>query len=182
MDRHTEDIVVRIAHFSVKEYLNSDRIHRDAEASPFGIRVDQAHAQIASACLMVLLEPSFVTRADNHQLLNYALGFWVHHYREGKKTEAVKSQVWHLMQNTENSYDNWILLCEKEGYWGPLGSFEHSRRRYPFQLDRYIGLSPTTFQKFLDETRPDSHTRRSHTSLLRCGKKRRPEDCSNPPC
>ncbi|ERF74783.1 hypothetical protein EPUS_03167 [Endocarpon pusillum Z07020] len=47
---------LRIAHFSVQEYLESDRI-REQQADAFALESASAHAEIAEICLVYLLEP-----------------------------------------------------------------------------------------------------------------------------
>ena len=49
---------VQIAHFSVQEYLESDRI-RQQKAAIFGLNSSTAHAEIAQICLVYLLEHDF---------------------------------------------------------------------------------------------------------------------------
>ncbi|KAG8533928.1 uncharacterized protein KY384_001669 [Bacidia gigantensis] len=48
--------IVRVAHFSVKEYLISDRILKGT-VSEFHINSDRAHSEIAKMCVLYVLEP-----------------------------------------------------------------------------------------------------------------------------
>jgi hypothetical protein len=49
--------IARIAHFSVQEYLESDRIFQQG-AAKFTIRKEQAHTEMAQVCLVYLLDPT----------------------------------------------------------------------------------------------------------------------------
>lgn len=48
--------VVRIAHFSVQEYLESERIQHH-KAAIFSLTGTTAHVEIARVCLIYLLDP-----------------------------------------------------------------------------------------------------------------------------
>ena len=86
--------IVRIAHFSVQEYLESERIQRQKTAN-FSLSGPRAHAEIAQICLIYWLEPGLaVTELDERLLEKYPLAyfaaeFWYHHYKnaENRKTE-----------------------------------------------------------------------------------------------
>ena len=75
---------VRLAHFSVKEYLVSDRI-RTGPASRYNI-AKCAHDHIAQTCLTYLLYfrgPSLLTldNIDEFPLVRYAAKYWTQHAR-----------------------------------------------------------------------------------------------------
>src|SRR3984885_9308382 len=74
--------VVQFSHFSVKEYLTSDRLAASRDVSCYHILPEFAHTILAQACLGVLL------RLDDHvdeenagdiPLANYAAKHWVDH-------------------------------------------------------------------------------------------------------
>lgn len=48
---------IRIAHFSLQEYLESDRIKEHKDVEFFGMVKEDAHNQIARICLTVWLQP-----------------------------------------------------------------------------------------------------------------------------
>ncbi len=84
--RHGDSRVVQFSHFSVKEYLTSDRLAQSHEdVSQFYIHLDQAHTIMARACLGTLLRLD-----ERNPLVEYAARYWVDH----AKFEKVSSHVW----------------------------------------------------------------------------------------
>ena len=85
IDLHPGDnqSTVRIAHFSVQEYLESERIHQHAVAA-FGVRRPEAHAEIASICLTYLLELVSPLSISKYPLALYASKSWYEHCRRPK--------------------------------------------------------------------------------------------------
>ncbi len=59
---------VRIAHFSVQEYLESERI-RHQKAAVFSLANVTAHAEIAQICLIYLLEHDLSSSTLDYSLL-----------------------------------------------------------------------------------------------------------------
>jgi hypothetical protein len=83
-----EASTVRIAHFSVQEYLESDRILRHKVAK-FSVRKGDAHTDIACICLTYLLEPALFTsrhRKEEYPLALYAAKTWYEHLRDGDES------------------------------------------------------------------------------------------------
>jgi len=75
---------VQFSHFSVKEYLTSDRIANSAPVSHFQVLPKLAHTLLAGACLGVLLQLDDSirgTRIRNFPLARYAAEHWVGHAR-----------------------------------------------------------------------------------------------------
>jgi ankyrin repeat protein len=95
-DRRSQ--VVQFSHFSVKEYLTSDRLaNASGDVSCYHILPESAHTVLAQACLGVLL------RLDDHvdkenagdiRLANYAAKHWVDHAR----FKDVSSRVQHAVE------------------------------------------------------------------------------------
>ena len=107
---------VRIAHFSVQEYLESERIQRQS-AAKFCLSGTTAHAEIAQICLIYWLEPGLaVTMLDRVLLEKYPLAyfaaeFWYHHYKsaENRKFE-LENLVLKLFQRRKSLFCAWIKL------------------------------------------------------------------------
>ncbi|KIY01694.1 uncharacterized protein Z520_01832 [Fonsecaea multimorphosa CBS 102226] len=78
--------VVRLAHFSVQEYLESGRI-TEKRAATFALQSAPAHAEIAQICLVYLLEPELFSGPSDESvdsklpLCHFASRYWVDHYR-----------------------------------------------------------------------------------------------------
>jgi hypothetical protein len=116
-DKGPKALIVRIAHFSDREYLQSDRIlHRKAER--FAMRSATANIEIAQICLVYLLEPSLSAeildkpKLTEFPFTHFAAIHWFHHYSilgEGKKT-AIKQLVLRLFKDQAMSFTTWIRL------------------------------------------------------------------------
>ncbi|KAI9882889.1 MAG: hypothetical protein M1823_005361 [Watsoniomyces obsoletus] len=85
-EAYSTNSIMRLAHFSVKEYLVSDRIQ--SRLSPeYGIQPISAHALIAESCLTYLVHLSYADRGpgdaeEDYPLLSYVVRYWTRHYRE----------------------------------------------------------------------------------------------------
>jgi ankyrin repeat protein len=83
--------LVRLAHFSVLEYLESARIAQ-GPASKYCIRELESHEEIARTCLIYLLQ--FTTLADflslaESRLAEYAAKYWAFHARSSLEPDNV---------------------------------------------------------------------------------------------
>ncbi|KAI9436032.1 hypothetical protein H4582DRAFT_2130269 [Lactarius indigo] len=80
-DASSKTRVVQFAHFSVKEFLTSDRLaNMAADISRFHIRLEPAHTVITQACLAILLQSDFSGSVERSSPLSgYAARLWVGH-------------------------------------------------------------------------------------------------------
>jgi hypothetical protein len=86
--------VVQFAHFSVKEFLTSDRLaHSTEEVAGFHVPLEWAHTTIAQACLGVLLHLEGETEPHT-PLVQYAAENWVTH----AQFENVELHMKHAME------------------------------------------------------------------------------------
>ena len=110
---------VQIAHFSVQEYLVSDRIRRQ-KATIFGLTSDIAHEEITQICLIYLLEPNLSSPElgpdiqEEYPLAKFAAKCWYDHYKS-TATPAPKSDnlISRLFQHKE-SFKTWIELHDMD--------------------------------------------------------------------
>ena len=112
---------VQIAHFSVQEYLESDRI-RHQKAAIFGLTSITAHAEIAQICLVYLLEHDFArseldeSMLEEYPLAHFAAMYWYHHY---KRTTDFASGLDHLVSRLfqqRGTFMTWVKLCDVDQY------------------------------------------------------------------
>src|SRR6267378_2496529 len=89
--------VIQFSHFSVKEFLTSDRLAKfNGDASHFYIMPEPAHTTLAQACLGVLLQ--FDGSAHDHEvndrfpLARYAAEHWVEHAQFGNVSGSSRVQ------------------------------------------------------------------------------------------
>ncbi|KAH8979076.1 hypothetical protein EDB92DRAFT_2074122, partial [Lactarius akahatsu] len=76
-----ESLVVQFSHFSVKEFLMSDRLAMSTgDISQYHISLGDSHTVLAQACLGFLLrDPDVANGADRAPLAQYAAEHWVTH-------------------------------------------------------------------------------------------------------
>ena len=114
---------VRIAHFSVQEYLESPRIKRQ-NAVLFVLDSAAPHAEIAQICLVYLLEPELFsgildqTKLIEFPLAHFAALFWYHHY---KNATSMISRLDHLIvelfPKRQDSFYTWVKLFNPDNPW-----------------------------------------------------------------
>ena len=113
---------VRIAHFSVQEYLESDRI-RHQKAETFSLTSVIAHAEIAQICLIYLLEHNLSSSEldqsilEEYPLAHFAAMYWYSHYKS-TANPASKLDIWisRLFQQKE-SFMTWVKLYDMDRLW-----------------------------------------------------------------
>jgi hypothetical protein len=91
---------VRIAHFSVQEYLESERILE--HAAIFSVQRREANAEITSICLTYLLEPTLSRESiAEYPFALYAGKTWHKHFRDtGEGTHCAEHQALRLFRNS----------------------------------------------------------------------------------
>jgi hypothetical protein len=95
-------LIPRIAHFSVQEYLQSDRI-RQQKAAKFAIERESANAELAQICLAYLLSPTLSdgifhgVKLRDFSLAQYAAIHWYHYYQASQEGKAkTEDLLWRL--------------------------------------------------------------------------------------
>ena len=109
-------LIVRVAHFSVQEYLESDRI-KQQRAAAFGLKGSTAHAHIAQICLVYLQEPGLSsgnldqTKLKQFPLAEFAAMFWHHHYKKSDSTiSLLDSLILRMFRDRQGSFSTWVRL------------------------------------------------------------------------
>ena len=126
IDRESLDLtqegkpMVKLAHFSVKEYLISERI-RQGEAKDFSIEEISAHQSIYNDCLAYLLQFDHMRTLPNsfeedYPLALYARRMWTEHARiaqlNGKDESSLDME---LLLSHNCAFLNWIRIGDPEG-------------------------------------------------------------------
>ena len=118
-------LTLRIAHFSVQEYLESDRIklHR------FALKSASAHAEIAQICLVYLQEPGLpsgklnIMKLQEYPLAYFAAQFWHYHYNNATDTVSQLDRlVLALFQQRQDTFCTCMRLQNPERLRDPLTS------------------------------------------------------------
>lgn len=118
-DKYNQNIsTARIAHFSVQEYLQSDRILQQ-KAATFAIQKGPANTEMAQICLVYLLDPVLSngkldeTKLYDLSLARYAAEHWDLHYLDSdKRQRTIDPLVMRLFRNEGNSFFTWGLSYE----------------------------------------------------------------------
>jgi hypothetical protein len=127
--------VVQFTHFSVKEFLMSDRFSQkdDSISRRYHISMAPAHTLIAHACLGILLRmDESVTRdsLENFPLASYAAKYWFEHASFGS--------VWHegmkqLFDHKEHHLAVWLWIFDPT-----LGPWEREQDLSPRCRGRHV--------------------------------------------
>ena len=115
--------VVQFSHFSVREYLTSDRIANSASVSHFHVLPRPAHTLLAKACLSVLFQLDYgldEAKIQKFPFASYAAEHWVDHARFEDVTSDIRDGMDYLFCKDKPHLAAWIWLYD----------VENSRRRY----------------------------------------------------
>lgn len=111
--------IIALAHYSVQEYLVSERI-KLGQAKQFSMQDFDCHTTISKGCLMYLLQfqqPLSTEVLGASALARYAAEFWSSHiWRTRDKTEGCRLAV-NLMSVDNSAYLNWIRLYDPDRPW-----------------------------------------------------------------
>ncbi|KAH7386811.1 hypothetical protein DE146DRAFT_759229 [Phaeosphaeria sp. MPI-PUGE-AT-0046c] len=113
--------VIALAHYSVKEYLVSDRICM-GKAAKYSMRDTVCHGAIATSCLGYLLQyQQLELRRDFleiSQLAHYSAEFWtLHAAKTGDQSKETKDMAIRLFCKKQAAFVNWVRLWDPERPW-----------------------------------------------------------------
>jgi hypothetical protein len=134
---------IALAHYSVREYLVSDRI-KQGQAKQYSMQEAECHSAITKGCLNYILQlPQPFSERDLRisALARYSAKFWTSHLRKTENEMKVVSRLaMSLMSIEKPAYLTWIQLYDPEKPW-----------KKP-DLDRGLGsiVSPLYYAALLD--------------------------------
>ena len=104
--------VVQFSHFSVKEFLMSDRLAKSGrDISQYHISLEDSHTILTQACLAVLLrDPDITNDTDSMPLAGYASGHWVTHARVDNVASRVRDGMEFLFDPAKPYFEAWVQL------------------------------------------------------------------------
>jgi hypothetical protein len=121
--------IVQFAHFSVKEFLISERLaNADMPLSNYHILPEPAHTTFARACLSVLLQldDKIDRNAISHfPLAPYAARYWMDHCRFKDASSHVQEEMKRLFDSTKPHFAAWLWLYDVDHHWLDPVSHEH---------------------------------------------------------
>ena len=159
--------IVQFSHFSVKEFLMSDRLATSRrDISQYHISLEDAHTLLTRASLAVLLrDPDVNTSADSAPLAGYAAEYWVTHAQVKNVASRVRDGMEYLFDPDKPYFEAWIQLHDldrflyysstpsvpepgtKPLYYAARGGFhelvEHLTRKYPQRAEAIGGRCGT---------------------------------------
>ena len=139
---------VRIAHFSVQEYLESERIQHQ-KAAKFSLIRATSHAEIAQICLLYLLEPGLSSSTldasilKEYPLAHYAAMHWHDHYKNSASfTPELSDCILRLFQR-QNSFATWVRLHDIAKSWKTRIDFSRPLNQIPAPIyyASFLGLN-----------------------------------------
>ena len=107
-----ENAVVQFSHFSVKEFLTSNRVAR-GRVSRYYIPLEPAHLTMARACLTLLLSlDGSADRVTNKDLplASYAARYWVDHAKFENVSLHARDAMQRLFDPNEPYFSTWAWL------------------------------------------------------------------------
>jgi len=119
-DKTEDSRIVQFSHFSVKEFLMSDRLaepSREVTNSQYHIQLGPAHAILAQACLGVLLRLDNRINRDNIKdfpLARYAAEHWVDHARFENVASLIKREMECLFDPDKPHFAAWLWIYNKD--------------------------------------------------------------------
>ena len=124
--------IVQFSHFSVKEFLTSNRLATAIEdLSGYHIVPRSAHTILAQASLSVLLQLGDHIDRDNIQdfpLFNYAAHHWVEHGHFEGVSPAIQVAMEHLFDPDKPQFANWLWIYDMDDPWRGSMSTMHPER------------------------------------------------------
>ena len=113
--------VVQFSHFSVKEYLTSDRLaHSSVDVSRYHIVLEPAHTILAQACLGVLLRLD--DRVNKYNvgdipLVKYAAQYWVDHAQFEKVAPWIRDSMEYFFDADKPHWPAWCRVQRIDRKW-----------------------------------------------------------------
>jgi ankyrin repeat protein len=113
--------VVQFSHFSVKEYLTSDRLALSSmDVSRYHIVLEPAQTILAQACLGVLLRLDDRVNEDNVgdiPLVKYAAQYWVDHARFEKVASRIQDAMEYFFDADKLHWAAWCRVQMIDEQW-----------------------------------------------------------------
>ncbi|KAH9980857.1 ankyrin repeat-containing domain protein [Lactifluus volemus] len=114
--------VVEFSHFSVKEFLISNRLStsQGRNVSRYHIAPEPAHIILAQACLGTLLHLGDGTnknRLKEYPLALYAAEKWVDHARFENVSSSIRVGMEQLFDSSKPHFSTWIRIHDRDERW-----------------------------------------------------------------
>lgn len=139
---------ITLAHYSVKEYLTSDRI-KQGPLNQYSMQEVECHCLIAMASLKYLMQfqqPLSEEALVISVLARYSAKFWSSHMQKtAHKMEEISYLAIHLFSKENPAYLCWIQLCDPDKTWNdPDLGIDLNSTAAPIYYAVLLGLTPIT--------------------------------------
>ena len=122
--------VVQFSHFSVKEYLTSERLSNTGkQLSRYHVLPGSAHTVLAQASLGVLLtldDQVDKNRVKDFPLAVYAARHWVDHAQVGSVSSNIEDAMKLLFDPTKSHFATWVWIYDIDYPFREILSTDHS--------------------------------------------------------
>jgi hypothetical protein len=125
--------IVQFSHFSVKEFLTSDRLRTSevGDIRHYHVSLDAAHTILVQACLAVLMQLD-KNVDDKHlemfPLALYAAKHWVNHAQYDEVASRVQDAMEELFNPSKPYLAAWLWIRDVTGQLDVMGQTEHLLR------------------------------------------------------
>jgi len=127
-DGSSDSRIVQFSHFSVKEFLLSNRLAESTkDVSRYHIQLEPAHTILAQACLGVLLRlDDNVDRnsIEGFPLARYAAQYWVKHAQFENVSSRIENGMDCLFDADKPHFATWLWIYNEDRSWDPLPSMK----------------------------------------------------------
>jgi len=127
-DGDSDSRIVQFSHFSVKEFLLSNRLAESTkDVSRYHIQLEPAHTILAQACLGVLLRlDDNVDRnsIEGFPLARYAAQYWVKHAQFENVSSRIENGMDCLFDADKPHFATWLWIYNEDRSWDPLPSMK----------------------------------------------------------
>ena len=164
--------VVQFSHFSVKEFLTSDRLATaDERLSCYHILPEPAHTLLAHACLSVLLrlDDKIDRNAIGHfPLAPYAARHWVDHAQFGNVSSHIREVMERLFDPAKPHFAAWVWLYDIDHNWmNPMSTIHPTRpEAVPLYYAALCGFRGLVEHLIVSHSRDINSRGGSHTTPL----------------
>jgi ankyrin repeat protein len=150
--------VVQFSHFSVKEYLTSDRLSRSSDdISRYRILLEPANTVLAQACVAALLRLNdHVNRetAGDIPLVNYAARYWFDHARFEGVSSNIQDAMEYFFDADKPHWAAWCQVQTIDEWWGwftPDEGDDHVSPLYYASLGGFYDVAERLVDKHPDD-------------------------------
>ena len=127
--------VVQFSHFSVKEFLTSDRLARSSvDVSRYHILLEPAHTILAQACLGVLLRLDDDVNKHNAggiPLVTYAAKHWFDHARFENVPSRIRDAMEYFFDAEKPHWTAWSQVETVDVWWENFSRYEGVDHVFP---------------------------------------------------